>query len=118
MSNVKNIKDKKYIELAYKLSKAKQKADKAKKLVDDLTKELKAYNADKLPAEWLTAEYTIVNGFTNEIICSQAIQNRSQYAVAEICADLGVKALTVENGYKVPQPVCCLKVGKLSATGF
>lgn len=118
MSNVKLVKDKKYIKLAYKLSKAKVEADTAKKIVDDLQKELKATNADKLPMEWLTTDYTIINGFTNEIMCSQSIQNRSQYAVEEICSDLRVAALTVENGYRTPQPVACLKVGKMSSRGF
>lgn len=116
--NVKTIKDKKYIDLAYRASVAKQEADAAKKKADDLVKELKAFNAEKLPLEWLTVPYTIVNGFTNEVVCTQTIQNRSKYALEEICSDLRVPALTVENGYKVPQPVASVSIGKLTGTGF
>ena len=116
--NVKTTKNKKYIDLAYRASVAKQKADAAKKVAEDLMKELKAFNGDMVPLEWLTVPYTIVNGFTSEMAFSQTVQKRSQYSIEAICSDLRVPALTVENGYRTPQPVICSKVGVLTAVGF
>ena len=118
MNNVKTIKDRKYIKLAFEVSQLQQQADLINAALKDKKQELKAFNADKLPAQLLTVPFTIVNGFTHETVCSQTVQNRSQYAVDEICQDLGVKALTVENGYKYRNPVMCLKVGNMSKTGF
>lgn len=118
MQNVKTTKNKSYLDLAYRVSVAKQKADNANKLYKDLQKELKASNAEFLPVEWLTVPFTIVNGFTKEICNTQTIQNRSVLNMEAVCHDLKVSALTVENGYKTPQPVMCLKVGAMSGKGF
>ena len=116
--NVKTTKDKKYLKLAFEVSQLKQKTDALSKILKDKTKELKNFNVTFLPVEWLTADYTIVNGFTKEICNAQNMQNRSQYSIEAICSDLRVTALTVENGYRTPQPVACLKIGKMSARGF
>ena len=52
--------------------------------------------------------------FNNETVCSLSFQNRSKLDEQTICAELGVKALTVENGYRFINPVACWKFFEVS----
>ena len=118
MHNLITTKDKKFLAVAFRASALKQKADAINKELKEATKELKNFNADKLTVKQLQNDFTIVNGYTSEVVCTQTTQNRTKLNEAEVCADLGVKALNVENGYKFINPVHCLKIGKLTKKGF